>query len=207
MLDQTPKLLSDSNSPQSKALQALDRWKPEEVAPLNRSELDTLIESLTTSLRPAPQRDYVRQLARLVEYTAAFGIPCQAPEVVQGIYREQLGDLPADLLAKAIDQTRATWQWSNRMPFPIEIRSHVAADLAKRKSLLSKAQVAKLKARDAETSKNVIPKEKWDELRRRLGAQAKGRRKTYWDTVADPTPEQMEEARQRWAKYAEESGS
>lgn len=143
-------------------------------------------------------------MARMAEFTAAFGIPCQAPEVVQGIYREQLGSLPADILKLAVDRVRANWSWGNRMPFPAEVLSYASVELTGRKRALARAEVAILKAVDgAEAHKNVIPKERWDELRRKLSRATKDvKMETPKIGINDVDPD----LKAQWAKIADDCG-
>lgn len=205
MPELTPKLLSDSNSPQLRQLQTLATWKPEDPAPLAKSDLSALIETLTAKLQPAQPREYAKQMARLAEFTAAFGIPCQAPDVVQAIYREQLGKLPADLLESAVNRVRESWTWANRMPFPAEIMALVAGDFAARKSMLSKAQVAALKATDGERKSNIIPKERWDELRAKL-RRAEEKVKMPREIQRELSDRDIDARKAEWAKIADDCG-
>ena len=90
----------------------------------------------------------MKALTKLIEFSLAFGIPAGDPEAMQRIYREKLGDLPGDLLMRAISRVTDKWTWGNRMPMPAEIRKLVSGELSQRVLLLTKARVALLKAQD-----------------------------------------------------------
>jgi hypothetical protein len=139
--------------------------------------LSTLIANLNDALTPAPDDVYVKALTKLIEFSMAFGIPSGDPEAMQRIYREKLGDLPGDLLMRAIIRVTDKWTWGNRLPMPAEIRAVIAGELSYRRTLLTKARVALLKARDdvgvPSNDNSRIAPEKWTELRNILNGAAK----------------------------------
>jgi hypothetical protein len=129
---------------------ALESWKAYQNPPrmLNTVTLPMLIADYEASLIPADDAAYARALSKLIEFALAFGIPCGDPAAVQRIYREKLGDLPSDLLAKAVARVTDSWTWGNRLPMPAEIRKTISNELTYRKIQISRAKVALLKARD-----------------------------------------------------------
>ena len=160
-----PPLLTSKHS---QAYSALSRWDPTQPAPLNRAELSTAIAELSASLKPATDQQYAEAMLSLIEFVTAFGIPCLDPNAAQRIYHEALKHLPDDLMNLAITRIRANYTWGSRMPFPAEISAKVAEELAHRKTLLSRAKVALLKALEPEAVNNVISAERWKELRQKL---------------------------------------
>lgn len=154
-------------------------WTPEMPRParLNDQRLAEAICELTVGLRPATTEDYARAMLALIEFVAAFGVPCPDPATVQSIYRETLADLPADLLTTAIARIKTNWTWGNRMPFPAEIRATVADDLSRRKLMLSHAEMVLKKPLPARKD-NVISAEQWAELKQRIQRTAPSNRTT-----------------------------
>lgn len=204
-----PLLLSSKDSP---ALSTLARWEPQNPSPLAKDELSTVIADLSEAMKPATTQQYAQAMVALIEFAAAFGIPCQEPDAVQKIYHETLKHLPADLLNTAIARVKKTWVWGNRMPFPADIANQVKDDYAKRRSLLSRAQVAMLKAPETNGQKNVISAERWEELRRTLRAVPKTMAMTKSPRVStndgppleEPTPEELESLKRAFIAQCEE---
>lgn len=168
MENPTPKLPQVLTSKDSQAYSALSRWQPTDPSPLNRGELSTVISELSEALKPATDQEYILAMAELIEFAAAFGIPCPEPKAVQKIYHEALKHLPADLIRRAVARIKVTWVWANRMPMPADLLKAVKEDHAERVTLLERAKVARLKAPEISGSKNVIAPEKWEALRRQL---------------------------------------
>lgn len=188
---------SRSTSPDSPALQALDRWRPEERSPLTKAEISTVIAELSESIKPATMPEYLQALKDLIRFATAFGIPCPDPETVQEIYREQLGKLPGDLLKLAISRIKADWVWGNRMPFPAEIAGKVKSEHAQRIRLLSRARVASLKATDPIPPEKLISAARRAEIPRLLSRTAPPSRKD--DTMGiDPN------LKAQWERAVEE---
>jgi hypothetical protein len=127
----------------------------------------------------------VAALSKLIEFATAFGIPAGDPAAMQRVYREKLSDLPGDLLLRAIVRVTDRWAWGNRMPMPAEIRETISPEFTYRRTLLSKARVAMLKAGDGEEARHRsealkhgdrIAPEKWAELRALILGTANARR-------------------------------
>lgn len=147
----------------SQTLSALEKWQPQDPVPATKAELSTVISALSEQMKPASEVEYAKAMKALIEFASAFQIPCQKPEIVHAIYREQLVQLPADLLHLAIDRIKAQWIWRTQMPFPADIRNKISEEWAKRKVLLNRAKLAEAKATDpkrptARVSPNQVSK-------------------------------------------------
>lgn len=167
--NQLPVRASQTTPTGSPAYSALAEWMPENPRPpsLTDDKLRALTAELTQAMHPATVQQYAQNMMKLIEFAGAFGLPCGDPKSAQAIYRETLADLPADLLALAITRLKSAWTWGNRMPFPAELRAMVADDLAARRSLLAKAQIAARKPPE-EPKNNIISADRWEELRQRI---------------------------------------
>lgn len=65
-------------------------------------------------------------------------------QAIFGDYTAALGELPPDLLAKAVDRTIATHTNHFAPPFAAEIMEHVAREYHDRRTLKSRAQLVRL---------------------------------------------------------------
>ena len=87
------------------------------------------------SLTPASPQAFAVTMDRLIGFAQAFGLPASDLKAALGFYREALGDLPADLLAQAVDATISTHRY-HVLPKPGEIRQHVTEELEHREDML-----------------------------------------------------------------------
>lgn len=149
-----PLMLTSQASP---TLLALEKWQPQNPAPATKDELSKAITALSEQMKPASDLQYAQAMKALIEFASAFQIPCQKPEILHQIYREQLGKLPGDLLMLAIDRVKAQWIWRTQMPFPADIRNKVSEEWSKRAMLLSRAKVAAMKATEPSQRPQIDP--------------------------------------------------
>jgi hypothetical protein len=126
----------------------------------------------------------------LIQFAQAFGIPCQDPETAQAIYLEQLGKLPGDLLTLAISRVKASWTWGNRMPFPAEILNLVRVEHFKLAMLLSRAQVAHMKANPPEPERPQLTPEQIAKAQKYINDATRKVTKAPAKDPEDMTPEQ-----------------
>ena len=92
--------------------------------------LPAAVAEAEAALAPASPQAFAVTIKRLTDYVEAFGLPAPAPSAAAAVYREALGDLPAELLAEAVTRTVRTHKF-HVLPKPGEIRATVAEDLAK----------------------------------------------------------------------------
>lgn len=174
MKNRPQRLLQPTTLPGSPECSALAKWEPQTPSPLAKAELSRVIGDLSAKLTPATPEQYIREMAKLIEFVSAFGIQCPEPQAVQKIYREALALLPADLLTMAMARLRCSWTWGNRMPFPAEILKFVKEEFSARQVLLAKAKIALLKATETTAKKNTITPEQWAQLRRSIKLPGQG---------------------------------
>jgi hypothetical protein len=106
-------------------------------------------------LAPADAQAFAVAMDRLLTWVEQFGIIAlerdglrrreQIRNIVAG-YRPALADVPADLLAVAVDRTIAQHRYRN-LPLPGDIRATVEPELRDRKYLLDRLRTADLKAK------------------------------------------------------------
>ncbi len=170
-------------SPDSVTRLALEAWQPHHNPPrlLSVGNLNRMIAELDGALVPAGDDTYARALGKLIEFATAFGIPCGDPAAVQRIYREKLANLPDDLLMAAVARVTDMWTWGQRLPMPAEIRATVSRDFTDRRVLRARASMALRKAKDLEAYRSqnkddIVPPEKWAELRASLAVKHRSHR-------------------------------
>lgn len=106
-----------------------------------RAYLPELIEEIRASLEPVPAKMLAVLVSRLMEYAALFGAGPSDPQAAAEVYFEVLGDLPLDLLEKAVVLTKREHKW-NTLPRPAEVRAHVSAEWSRRDTSRMFAEVA-----------------------------------------------------------------
>jgi hypothetical protein len=91
------------------------------------------LAKVRAALRPASAEQLAVELARLFEWARTFGIEFSNHAAARQF--QKLGDLPADLLAAAIDRTIQEHAYGMRLPMIAEIRKRVDEDLKGRHRL------------------------------------------------------------------------
>jgi hypothetical protein len=102
------------------------------------------LKAAEASLLPANPQILAIQMAELLTYARAFGVPAQDIENASRFYQEALAHLPSDLLVLAMRRVRATHRYGMRLPLPSEITGTVSAEMAQRHMLVRKLAAARL---------------------------------------------------------------
>lgn len=123
------------------------------------SSIRTAMPTLEAMAKPATEEQFAVAMAKLFTWARVTGIDAE-PATVTRMYRETLGDLPADLLMKAIGWTVQSHLYHN-IPKPAEIRAHVAEESARRRSMLLAAKSAVGKPTTRSVSRNSSVSEKF----------------------------------------------
>lgn len=100
-----------------------------------------------------------------MKFGATFGLKMENAEETLLIYQEALGDLPPDLLSRAIKAMFRTHTDTFRLPMPSTIMQYVAEDLAERRQTLHSIEAVlwkidldrKHSQKRAEKTPNEIP--------------------------------------------------
>lgn len=131
------------------ALRSLKDWAlttlqtSEERIPASHAKLiPAALRAAKRMLFPADPKLIGVEVAKLEEWAAAFNMPEADWKSATTFYRESLGHLPADLLTEAFKGIRATHKWGMRLPLPSEIMSQVSDQLAERRTLITKLEMA-----------------------------------------------------------------
>lgn len=117
--------------------------------------VDTALTEIAAAASPADPRFVAVELERTLEL---FGKPDNWDAIV-AFYFDIFDDVAADLVRLAFYRLRRSWQRGPRtfptrlFPLPGDIRALVEQEVGERRSLLAKAQVAKLRNRGPEISR------------------------------------------------------
>lgn len=117
----------------------LRAWQPGETVDYPRAMIQTIRSRI--NLRPASPQAFSVMMDRLWQFAETFDMPTPKIEQASAIYTQTLGDLPEDLLEKAIDRIKAEWRYRS-LPKPGDIKATVAEDLAKRMLMDGRARMA-----------------------------------------------------------------
>lgn len=119
---------------------------PERIIPL-------IPEALDRARRLCPSASiefFALQMARLTNFVMTFGLAKMDVENATAIYHETLGDLPEDLLERAISETIRDHKYQN-MPKPGDIRSRVGEAFQVRCKPLRKLEMAQRAIEQSQT--------------------------------------------------------
>lgn len=124
-------------------------WKPSDTLPATaRGEVEAALPSLQAALAPSTAKQFAVAMDGFVDWLEAFGVsalPPPGPErearlgKIVGLLREDLADLPPDLLVEALRRTRRNHRFRT-IPLPADIRDQVKDEWNRRKARLSAAQ-------------------------------------------------------------------
>lgn len=129
---------------QSLLLSAIAEWKLPDPPPENWTPtmMEHAIALVDQALLPSNPKAVMVAIDKLLAFGRAFNLPTPEKSVVIESYRDQLSNLPADLLERAVTETIGNWRWGNRMPMPSDIRATVEGELLRRRVLRGRAQMA-----------------------------------------------------------------
>ena len=100
-------------------------------------------------LRPASPEAFATLISRLLDFAVAFAkgrFSADAAEATAqkraavAFYRQDLGDLPADLLEQAVRAATAAWIYPG-LPTPAEVRACVSAEMSRRRVEVARLQL------------------------------------------------------------------
>lgn len=155
------------------------RWVPAEPVPMSlTSRLPGALAAARSQLAPASYAEFAGQVLRVFTFAKAIGVVVPNVSEATQVYTETLRDIPLDLLTLAVDRIRKGYTYGMRLPLPGEIRSQVSEELAARKLLVSRLNLA-IESSDRATMPGA-------EKRRRAGM--------YLVTDAEPLVERASEA-------------
>jgi hypothetical protein len=133
-----------------------DEWTLAEPLPASyRERLPEALHLAEHALEPVSQDGFYEEISELIEWAGIFDLmklPNDLKERTRqitklaGMYRHTLGDLPPDLLHKAIQLTMQKHSWS-KLPLPGDVRSYIAEDIARRNLRLLRLKTAQMYAR------------------------------------------------------------
>lgn len=136
-------LSADAAALKSLKAWALDLQTSEERIPALRAKIiPAALRAAKRMLFPADPKLFGVEVAKLEEWAAAFNMPEADWKSAAKFYRETLGRLPGDLLTEAFKSIRATHKWGMRLPLPSEIMAQVQDQLAERRTLITKLEMA-----------------------------------------------------------------
>lgn len=147
----TPKgnaLTTNSPSPASSAVRdRLTEWltlpldQRGRLGPTALEELRRLLAETERALTPATPEEFQSSMWKLRTFCRVFGLPMNEIEETMAIYQSKLGDLPAWLLDRAIEDTIGTHRY-RVCPLPSDIRAHVEGALTEAKLTITRARWA-----------------------------------------------------------------
>lgn len=103
------------------------------------ASLPALRRELEEACAPASKRSLAVAIANLIEYCVVFGVNVVDTELTAKLYAESLGDLPADLLDKAVSQCKRYHKF-NVLPRPGDVREYVRAEFSRRRDAKQRAE-------------------------------------------------------------------
>lgn len=149
----------------SSVLSGLSKWRVGDDPFATKAELITVATALEAPLQqtlktnnPEALKAFAVFSAQLLEFGRAFGIPIANPDVLIGIYKRDLADIPAALFQPALEAVTGNWRWGNRMPMPADIRAAISKQRQERESQVARARVAALYA--PQSLKSTLPKDR-----------------------------------------------
>lgn len=185
----------------------LEGWKATDTLPARaRAEALACIPPLEASLRPAEPKALALALTSLLDWIADFGIVALPTDAgareafltrLAARYREHLQHLPADLLARCVDETMSSHRFRN-LPLPADMLARVSAELGRRRITLGGCRLAlKLNRFEPEpiAPEDRVRPEQARALRLELAALADARAMADADTPEDGEPSPPPNAR------------
>lgn len=107
--------------------------------------LNGALEAARSRLVRCPVKIFATLMDKLLGFAQTFSIKIPDPAALIEIYRARV-DLPADLMALAVDRAIGEWRWGNRLPLPAELTGFAAEEMMERARDLRKIKTAQRKA-------------------------------------------------------------
>ena len=112
---------------------------------IDRGMVEVALDLAADRLTPCDPKTFAVLMKNLMTWATGFGVKTPDMAVITASYRAHI-DLPADLMAVAVDRAMRDWKWGNRLPLPGELRGFVADELAERVLDQLRLRIARLKA-------------------------------------------------------------
>lgn len=186
----------------------LASWKPSDTLPAKaKGEVEAALPALQHALVPSTAKQFAVAMDGFVDWLEAFGVsalPPPGPErearlgKIVGLLREDLADLPPDLLVEALRRTRRNHRFRT-IPLPADIRDQVKDEWSRRKARLSAAQACARFGQFESTplaAEDRVRPDQLRKLREELAAGAAAREMEGADTPEDGEPPPPPNARQ-----------
>ncbi len=143
-----PSLPIASETDVASLLHSLQSWTIEVPLPatVTAAQVQAATALMVSRLEPAGAQQFAVALARLFDFMRAFGTRDFDSDVVTAHYRAALGDIPADLMGRAVERIMAMWQWPS-LPKPADLRKAVQAEMDKRTAAKNRLQTAAMRLR------------------------------------------------------------
>lgn len=128
------------------------------LLPQARAEIRALLE-------PPSIEQVAVEVAGLLEWGRGMGMAQKGLDAVASAYLEDLKTIPADLLSTAIQRSRSSHRYGNRLPLVSEIRSQVQEEMDERyrlKMQIEKAAKCKVEPADPMPYRDMTPEQKAD---------------------------------------------
>ena len=106
------------------------------------AQIPAALENARRLLEPSSEREAAVAIAGLLDFARAFAVPVPQAETAARVYADALRPIPPDLLDIAINSTIQSHKWGNRLPLPSEIAAHVAPEIARRRSVVARLEIA-----------------------------------------------------------------
>ena len=127
------------------SLESWEAWETTLPAGIDYAMLNGALEAAISRLVRCPVRVFAALMDKLLGFAQTFSIKVPDPAALIEIYRARV-DLPADLMALAVDRAIGEWKWGNRLPLPAELTGFAAAEMIERARDLRKIKTAQRKA-------------------------------------------------------------
>lgn len=114
------------------------------------AQCDLVIADCKVRLAPANQGAVLVACRDLITFGRTFNVVVSRSrtEDLQALYLETLLEVPAFFLEAILNRCRRVWKWDGRMPFPAELANLVRDDIAKTRTIDTKAQAMRRKIED-----------------------------------------------------------
>lgn len=114
-------------------------------AGIDRRQVEVALEVANERMKPCDPKTFAVLMKNFLTWAQGFGVKVHDASVITASYRAKL-DLPADLMAVAVDRAMGEWKWGNRLPLPAELKGFVSDELAERVGDQLRLRTARLKA-------------------------------------------------------------
>ncbi len=114
------------------------------------------IQAQRALLQPVEAAAFAVLIDRLFAFARTFGLANPDTTAATGFYRQALKDIPADLVAKAVERVCRGWKWGHKIPLPADLYGAVSDELTRRKKELAQLEQALLRLPRPEAEKERV---------------------------------------------------